>query len=106
MCAHPDILRVRTFGLFRELNPGPPAPEAGIIPLDQTANCVTHTRFCADAFGLVLLLLLTVVLVVVWQKVARCLLSLVGFAHVGLRGPRGWASRVVSRMWLRMAHVE
>ena len=25
-------------GLFRESNPGPPAPEAGIIPLDQTAD--------------------------------------------------------------------
>ena len=25
-------------GLFRESNPGPPAPKAGIIPLDQTAN--------------------------------------------------------------------
>ena len=24
-------------GLFRGSNPGPPAPEAGIIPLDQTA---------------------------------------------------------------------
>ena len=28
----------RTMGLFRELNPGPPAPEAGIMPLDQTAS--------------------------------------------------------------------
>ena len=27
-------------GLFRELNPGPPAPEAGIILLDQTASCL------------------------------------------------------------------
>ena len=26
-------------GLFRELNPGPPAPEAGIMPLDQIASC-------------------------------------------------------------------
>ena len=26
-------------GLFRELNPGPLAPEARIIPLDQTAGC-------------------------------------------------------------------
>lgn len=25
-------------GLFWELNPGPPAPEAGIMPLDQTAS--------------------------------------------------------------------
>ena len=25
-------------GPFRESNPGPPAPEAGIIPLDQTDN--------------------------------------------------------------------
>ena len=25
-------------GLFRELNPGPPAPEAGIIPLDQAVD--------------------------------------------------------------------
>ena len=30
-------------GLFRELNPGPPAPEAGIIPLDQTAKCGAKT---------------------------------------------------------------
>ena len=26
-------------GLFRELNPGPLAPEARIMPLDQTASC-------------------------------------------------------------------
>jgi hypothetical protein len=32
----------RCRGLFRESNPGPPAPEAGIIPLDQTA---THAHF-------------------------------------------------------------
>ena len=41
------LLRMDTFssairaqpkwGLFRGSNPGPPAPEAGIIPLDQTA---------------------------------------------------------------------
>ena len=24
------------YGRFRDLNPGPPAPKAGIIPLDQT----------------------------------------------------------------------
>ena len=30
-------------GLFRELNPGPLAPEARIIPLDQTANCPGRT---------------------------------------------------------------
>ena len=39
-------------GLFRELNPGPPAPEAGIIPLDQTADAnlvhrQTHMDICA-----------------------------------------------------------
>ena len=27
-------------GAFRELNPGPPAPEAGIIPLDQTPEVI------------------------------------------------------------------
>ena len=27
-------------GLFRELNPGPLAPEARIMPLDQAADCV------------------------------------------------------------------
>jgi hypothetical protein len=29
-------------GLFRELNPGPLAPEARIIPLDQTAGCYSQ----------------------------------------------------------------
>ena len=38
-------------GLFRELNPGPLAPEARIMPLDQTANdylcqnALTHERW-------------------------------------------------------------
>jgi hypothetical protein len=27
-------------GLLRELNPGPPAPKAGIMPLDQTATVI------------------------------------------------------------------
>jgi hypothetical protein len=27
-------------GPFRGLNPGPPAPKAGIIPLDQTDNLI------------------------------------------------------------------
>ena len=31
------LLSAGSKGLFRESNPGPPAPEAGIIPLDQTA---------------------------------------------------------------------
>ena len=31
-----------TRGLFRELNPGPLAPEARIIPLDQTAGAYPH----------------------------------------------------------------
>jgi hypothetical protein len=26
-------------GRFRESNPGPPAPKAGIMPLDQTDHC-------------------------------------------------------------------
>ena len=30
-------------GLFRELDPGPLAPEARIIPLDQTADCAYGT---------------------------------------------------------------
>ena len=96
-------LCVGKIGLFRELNPGPPAPEAGIIPLDQTAKCVTHTllRGCLW-FGVVVV---DGCLGRCLAAVARCLLSLVGFAHVGLRGPRGWASRVVSRIWRGMAHV-
>ena len=32
-------------GLFRELNPGPLAPEARIIPLDQTASCLLHQHY-------------------------------------------------------------
>ena len=36
-------------GLFRESNPGPPAPEAGIIPLDQTADTqLTATQNVSD----------------------------------------------------------
>ena len=31
---------LRTKGLLRELNPGPLAPEARIIPLDQAASCI------------------------------------------------------------------
>ena len=31
-------------GLFRELNPGPLAPEARIMPLDQTASCKPATK--------------------------------------------------------------
>ena len=31
---HISILK-KTLGLNRDLNPGPPAPEAGIIPLDH-----------------------------------------------------------------------
>ena len=34
--------QLRKQGLFWELNPGPLAPEARIIPLDQTASCVLH----------------------------------------------------------------
>ena len=32
------IIQIKVFGLVRELNPGPLAPEAKIIPLDQRAN--------------------------------------------------------------------
>ena len=44
-------------GLFRELNPGPLAPEARIMPLDQTASCSTSFQyrdsvtFCVAAVG-------------------------------------------------------
>ena len=34
ICCH----RLTKFGLVRELNPGPRAPEARIIPLDQRAS--------------------------------------------------------------------
>ena len=77
MCAHADMcvcVCVGKIGLFRELNPGPPAPEAGIIPLDQTAKCFAYTllRGCFW-FGVVVL--------GGWRGrclavVARCLLSL------------------------------
>ena len=29
------------YGPLRELNPGPPAPEAGIMPLDQVATVMS-----------------------------------------------------------------
>ena len=32
----PIYYQIKRKGPFRESNPGPPAPEAGIIPLDQT----------------------------------------------------------------------
>ena len=34
-------------GLFRELNPGPLAPEARIMPLDQAAMCGLHKMHMA-----------------------------------------------------------
>ena len=48
---HKILDTIAETGLFRESNPGPPAPEAGIIPLDQTADsdlgmarCSAHRR--------------------------------------------------------------
>ena len=52
------MLKKRLFkGLLRELNPGPLAPEARIIPLDQAADDFMMTatlalRFCHDLFVL------------------------------------------------------
>ena len=40
-------LSVPSKGLFRESNPGPLAPEAGIIPLDQTASAKTCCHRCS-----------------------------------------------------------
>ena len=40
-CAHGHPI-LSTIGLLRELNPGPLAPEARIIPLDQAASDVTQ----------------------------------------------------------------
>ena len=99
----PIFVCVGKIRLFREFNPGPPAPKAGIIPLDQTAKCVTHRLLRGYLWfgGVVVDGCLGRCL----AAVARCLLSLIGFAHVGLLGPRGWASRVVSRIWREMAHV-
>ena len=31
----------KKYGPLRELNPGPPAPEAGIMPLDQVATVIS-----------------------------------------------------------------
>ena len=36
-----SIMHKKIKGPFRGSNPGPPAPEAGIIPLDQTDSCCT-----------------------------------------------------------------
>ena len=36
-----NLKKISTFGLVRDLNPGPLAPEARIIPLDQRANLKT-----------------------------------------------------------------
>jgi hypothetical protein len=99
----PVCVCVGKIGLFRELNPGPPAPEAGIIPLDQTAKCVAYTllRGCLW-FGVVVLggwrgHWLTVV--------ARCLLSSFGRAcasHVhghGFDPLVGAVLRVCRALW-------
>ena len=40
----------RRKGLFWELNPGPLAPEARIIPLDQTANEYEHMAIKTRVF--------------------------------------------------------
>ena len=40
-----SVLKVKNlFGPVRELNPGPPAPEARIIRLDQLANLISTFR--------------------------------------------------------------
>lgn len=33
--------KMQKYGPLRELNPGPPAPEAGIMPLDQVATVIS-----------------------------------------------------------------
>ena len=33
--------KMQKYGPLRELNPGPPAPEAGIMPLDQVATVMS-----------------------------------------------------------------
>ena len=41
-------------GLFWELNPGPLAPEARIMPLDQTANEILKLKeYCMVAYNAV-----------------------------------------------------
>ena len=37
-------LNQKDFGPNRDLNPGPPAPKAGIIPLDHLANLYKQQR--------------------------------------------------------------
>ncbi|TNV86769.1 hypothetical protein FGO68_gene16368 [Halteria grandinella] len=37
------VFLVKNYGPLRELNPGPPAPEAGIMPLDQVATVIGLT---------------------------------------------------------------
>ena len=44
--------KVRKVGLVRELNPGPLAPEARIIPLDQRANDLLHSSLSHPSFAL------------------------------------------------------
>ena len=39
-------------GPFRGSNPGPPAPKAGIIPLDQTATMPSSTCILVDPKGI------------------------------------------------------
>ena len=60
----PTFLCVGKVGLFRELNPGPPAPEAGIIPLDQTANCVAYTLLRGCVWFVVVVIVVGIVVVV------------------------------------------
>ena len=43
--------RKKTLGLNRDLNPGPPAPEAGIIPLDHWATLVLLSQIVAPAWS-------------------------------------------------------
>ena len=52
-------------GLNRDLNPGPPAPEAGIIPLDHWATLVLLCQIVAPA----------------WSDQWSCLLTLILMNH-------------------------
>ena len=39
-----NSIKLKKYGPLRELNPGPLAPEARIIPLDQVATVITPTK--------------------------------------------------------------
>ena len=85
---HPvsNVFGAKRWGLNRDLNPGPLAPKARIIPLDHwasfTSGYQTGCHYCEQSQGLL----------AAWDKLAACIsnASIAQWQSVGLVNQRSW----------------